>query len=79
MSFAFDCQEVVGRRLVRLARGDGAAFREAQRMVAEKVSVTAVASLAAAYAWPFGVEVATEKAAATYRKAVRANRQRLRR
>lgn len=79
MSFAFDCQEVMGRRLIRIGRGDAAAFVEAQRMVAEKMSVAAMAGLAAACAWPFGLEAATERAAAQYRSAVRANRRRLRR
>jgi hypothetical protein len=79
ISFAFDCQEIVGRRLVRLARGDAAAFREAQRMVAEKATVATMAGLAAAFAWPLGVDVATERAVAQYRTAVRANRRRLRR
>jgi hypothetical protein len=78
LSFALDCQEVVGRRLARIARGDAGALMEAQRMVAEKLSVAAAASLSAAFAWPLGAEVATAKAAAHYQKAVRANRRRLR-
>jgi hypothetical protein len=78
LSFALDCQEVVGRRLARIARGDAGALVEAQRMMAEKISVAAEASMAAAFAWPLGVEVATAKAAAQYQKAVRANRRRLR-
>lgn len=78
MSFAFDCQEIVGRRLLRLARGDAGAVREAQRMVVEKATVATMAGLAAIYAWPLGVEVATERAFAQYRRAVRANRRRLR-
>jgi hypothetical protein len=77
-SFALDCQEVVGRRLARIARGDAGALIEAQRMVAEKLNVAAAASMAAAFAWPLGVEVATAKAASHYQKAVRANRRRLR-
>jgi hypothetical protein len=77
-SFALDCQEVVGRRLARIARGDTGAFLEAQRMVSEKLSVAAAATMSAAFAWPLGVEVATAKAASHYQKAVRANRRRLR-
>jgi hypothetical protein len=78
LSFAFDCQEVVGRRLARIARGDAGALIETQRMIAEKLSVATAASMAAAFAWPLGVEAATARAASHYRKAVRANRRRLR-
>ena len=66
-----------GGSLVSRAATAGA-FVEAQRMVAEKLSVAAAASMTAAFAWPLGVEVATAKAASHYQKAVRANRRRLR-
>jgi len=62
---------------MRLARGDRLAFREAGRMVAEKPIVATMAHWAAAFAWPMGPGVATEKATATYRRAVSANRRRL--
>ncbi len=77
-AFTLDCQEVMGRRLARLARGDSGALLEAQRMVSEKVNVATMASLAAAFSWPLGIEVATARAASHYTKAVSANRRRLR-
>ena len=77
LSFVLDCQEVIGRRVMRLSRGDRLAFREAGRMLAEKPIVATIAQLAAAFAWPLGAAVATEKATATYRRAVSANRRRL--
>ena len=61
-------QEVIGQRSIRIARGDSGAVREAQRMIAEKVSVATTASLAAAYAWPLGFGVAAERAAADQRQ-----------
>jgi hypothetical protein len=64
--------------MARLARADGNAVVEAQRMVAEKLMVATAASMAAAFAWPLGVEVATARAASHYQRAVRANRHRLR-
>ena len=76
LSFVLDCQEVIGRRVTRLSRGDRLAFREAGRMLAEKPIVATIAQLAAAFAWPLAA-VATEKATATYRRAVSANRRRL--
>ena len=77
LDFALDCQEVIGRRVMRLARGDRLAFREAGRMLAEKPIVATMAQLAAAFAWPMGAGVATERATATYRRAVSANHRRL--
>ncbi len=80
MAFGLDCQEVVLRRISRIARGDGLAVREANRMIAEKMTTAMTATFNAAVAWPSGGEVAaTEAATDTYRKAVRANKRRLRR
>jgi hypothetical protein len=76
--FTLDCQEVVGRRLMRIAKGDRLAVREAQRMVSEKIAAAASANLALAGAWMLGPEIAAERALAAYSKAVRANRRRLR-
>jgi hypothetical protein len=78
LAFAADCQEVVGRRLVRIAKGDAVALREAQRMVTEKMVTAAAANFALMGAWMLGPEIAAARALAPYRKAVRANRRRLR-
>jgi hypothetical protein len=77
LSFALECQEVIGRRMLRLAGGGHAAAREAERMVSEKLAVAARAQFAAFIALPFGLEVAGSRAAAEYRRAVRANLRRL--
>jgi hypothetical protein len=80
VAFGLDCQEVILRRLPRLARGDALAMREAQRMIAEKATTAAVATFNAAFAWPTGGEAAATAAVAkTYRSAVGANKRRLRR
>ena len=79
MAFGLDCQEVMSRRLLRIARGDGGAILETQRMFVEKATVATIAGMTAAFAWPLGAEVALQRAAVPYRKAVRANRTRLRR
>jgi hypothetical protein len=79
MTFALDCQEIIARRMVRLARCDQLAFREAHRMITEKAVVATTATIAAALALPLGTAAATTEAASEYRKAVRANRRRLRR
>ena len=79
IAFGLDCQEVMLRRFARLARGDHVAAREAQRMVSEKTATAMNAAMNAAFAFTFGGEAAATAAVAnTYRKAVRANRRRLR-
>jgi hypothetical protein len=79
MAFGLDCQEVVLRRFSRLARGDSLAMREAARMISEKATTATFAMMNAFAAWPLGGERAANMAAArTYRRAVRANRRRLR-
>jgi hypothetical protein len=80
MAFGLDCQEVILRRLGRIALGDAAAMSEAQRMFAEKMTTGALAAWNAALVWPVAGEAAAMTAVAdTYRKAVRANVRRLRR
>jgi len=79
MAFGLDCQEVILRRYVRLARGDLLAMREANKMVVEKATIATTAMLNALYAWPSGGEPAASTAVVkTYQSAVRANRRRLR-
>jgi hypothetical protein len=79
-SFALDCQEVMMRRLSRLARGDAEAFGEAQRMFSEKATTATLAVFKAASAWPAGGDAAAMAAVtSTYRSAVSANKRRLRR
>jgi hypothetical protein len=67
-------------RLMRLAVGGGTlAQREAQRMVAEKVTMLAEAQTAAVAKMITGrgMAAATKSASAIYRRKVRANRRRL--
>lgn len=79
MAFGLDCQEVILRRSFRLASGDHLAMREANRMIAEKMTTGTSAFLNAFRAWGIGGEAAAGAAVArTYRTAVRANRRRLR-
>jgi len=80
MSFGLDCQEVILRRLPRLARGDAASMLEAQRMIAEKATTATLAAWRGAFAWSASGEAAAFAAVTgTYRSAVRANKRRLRR
>ena len=68
---AADSQQVIALRLAKLARGDGAAHIEAQRMVAEKVMAAADAAGALALgASPLSI-------VRDYRRRVTANMQRL--
>jgi hypothetical protein len=78
LTFGLDCQEVVGRRLARIAKGDAAALLEAQRMVTEKMMAAAEANFAIMGAWMLGPEIAMARALVPFEKAVRANRRRLR-
>jgi hypothetical protein len=79
LSFAFACQQVIAFRLMRLALGGADAQREATRMVAEKAGAAVRAQFAAAQALPMrGPAGAVSAAANVYRRAVRANRRRLR-
>ena len=70
---------VVAMRLMRLAVGGALAQREAQRMVAERVTVLAEAQTAAAAKMITGrgMAAATKSASAVYRRKVRANQRRL--
>ncbi len=55
-------------------------MRETQRMIAEKATTAVAATWNAAFAWQHGGDAAAVTAASnTYRKAVRANKRRLRR
>ena len=75
----WDANVVVAMRLMRLAVGGALAQREAQRMVAEKVTAIAEAQAAAITKMIMGggMAVATKSASAVYRRKVRANRRRL--
>ena len=75
----WDSNVVVAMRLMRLAVGGALAQREAQRMVAEKVTVLAEAQMAAAAKMITGrgMAAATKSASAVYRRKVRANQRRL--
>ena len=70
---------VVAMRLMRLAVGGALAQREAQRMVAEKVTAIAEAQAAAVTKMIMGggMAAATKSASAIYSRKVRANRRRL--
>jgi hypothetical protein len=75
----WDSNVVVAMRLMRLVVGGALAQREAQRMVAEKVTVLAEAQTAAAAKMITGrgMAAATKSASAVYRRKVRANQRRL--
>jgi hypothetical protein len=77
--FAIEAQQVVALRLVRLAGGDMAAAREAQRMVMEKIAAGLTAQIAATTALIAGASLTavTLSAAQPYRRRVRANHRRL--
>ena len=66
----WDANVVVAMSLMRLAAGGALAQREAQRMVAEKVT-------AAKMIMGGGMAAATKSASAVYRRKVRANQRRL--
>jgi hypothetical protein len=75
----WDSNLVVAMRLMRLAVGGALAQREAQRMVAEKVTALAEAQTAAVAKMITGrgMAAATKSASAVYRRKVRANKRRL--
>ena len=75
----WDANVVVAMRLMRLAAGGALAQREAQRMVAEKVTAIAEAQAAAVAKMIMGggMAAATKSASAVYRRKVRANQRRL--
>lgn len=76
--FAFECQQVIALRLMRIAGGGGAARRETRRMITEKAVAATNAQIAAAAVLPFGGFVSAANAASTvYKRALRANRRRL--
>jgi hypothetical protein len=76
--FNLDVQQVVTRRLQRLAAGDDRAAKEARRMVAEKVTAFSDAQVVGALAFATrGPLAAVCEVMAVYGGAVRANRRRL--
>lgn len=76
--FTLDVQQVVTRRLLRLAVGDELAAREARRMLVEKATAFSDAQAAGALAFATqGPFAAAREAMAVYQRAVRANRKRL--
>jgi hypothetical protein len=77
--FALDAQCVVTLRMLRLAAGGPQATAEAQRMVMEKIAAFTTAQIAggAALASGSGLAVVGARAAAPYRRRLRANRRRL--
>jgi hypothetical protein len=78
--FANDSQCVIASRMMRLASGGPLAATECTQMVAEKVAAFTEAQGAFMAAMVAGgsLHSATNKAYAPYRRAVRANRRRLR-
>jgi hypothetical protein len=68
---AFETQQVIGLRLLKLTLGGPAASREANRMVAEKMAAFGEASAKVATGGTAGSVIKS------YRKKVRANRRRL--
>jgi hypothetical protein len=75
----WDANVVAAMRVMRLAVGGALAQREAQRMVAEKVTANAEAQAAAITKMLMGgrMAAATKSASAVYQRKVRANRRRL--
>ena len=75
----WDANVVVAMRLMRPAVGGALAQREAQRMVAEKVTASVEAQAAAITKMLMGgrMAAATKSASAVYQRKVRANRRRL--
>ncbi|GEP04750.1 hypothetical protein [Methylobacterium oxalidis] len=68
---AFESQQVIGMRLVKLSAGGAAAQVEAQRMVNEKIMAAGEAALLVASGG------STARVVAGYRRKVRANARRL--
>lgn len=78
--FGADSQSVIAMRLMKIASGGPQASKEATRMVAEKVAAfnEAQGALMGALISGSSLDTAAAKAYAPYRRAVRANRRRLR-
>jgi len=72
-------QQVIALRMLRLSEGGPWAVLEMQRMVGEKALAAWASQTVAGLALASGDKSPGRKAAAPYRKAVRANRQRLQR
>lgn len=68
----WESQEVIARRLLKIARGDAAAQAEAQLMVSEKMLAFSEAAMKAS------TGASSHAIVRDYRKKVRANRARLR-
>ncbi|TXM70925.1 hypothetical protein FV226_16370 [Methylobacterium sp. WL12] len=68
---AFESQQVIGMRLIKIAAGGAVGRAEAQRMVTEKVVAAGEAALMVASG------ASTAKVIAGYRRKVRANARRL--
>jgi urease beta subunit len=68
---AFESQQVIGMRLIKIAAGGAVGQAEAQRMVTEKVAAAGEAALMVASG------ASTAKVIAGYRRKVRANARRL--
>ncbi len=79
IGLAVEVQQVIGLRLLRLAQSNALASREATRMVTEKIAAFSEAQVAAGLAIATGcsVQATMARAAAPYRRRVRANRKRL--
>ena len=78
MQLGFEAQTVIGLRLARIARGDTAAWAEANLMVAEKAQAMAdLQTRAVLSAVAGGPAVTPRNTLALYRRKVRANRRRL--
>jgi hypothetical protein len=77
MRFAAEAQQVIGMRMLSLAKGGPSAALEAQRMISEKMLAFWATQTAIGWALTRGPSVAARKATAPYRRAVRANHRRL--
>jgi TPR repeat protein len=78
-SLGSEAQWVITLRIILLGAGGGAALRETQRMIYEKILANAQAQFAAgmALAAGRGIEGAARAAARPYKRAIGANRRRL--
>ena len=72
-------QQVIALRMLRISEGGPSALIEMQRMVGEKVLAAWASQTVTGLALARGDKSPGRKAAAPYRKAVRANRRRLQR
>lgn len=78
---AFEAQQVIALRMLQVWTGDPRAARERDRMISEKITAAAVASMTAATALATGQSQVTvaRRLVRGYSTTVRANRRRLRR